>query len=200
METRRLDNIYKQRLETSERKRSELEKRLTALEQYTLNDIYDRLKESPGDSETQLPFDDPPIEQQRNTAQKSLEGKILNILLVEDSKILQEIFRKWWQRKGHNVFVASNGQEAIEMFKGKTFSIIFLDIELPIKDGLTTAREIRAYEVEKGSKPVPIIGVSGYTQKQYKERALESGMSDFISKDQGYQFNDIYKIVLEYCG
>ncbi|KAI8995959.1 CheY-like superfamily, partial [Gaertneriomyces semiglobifer] len=66
----------------------------------------------------------------------------LNILLVEDSKILQEIFKKWWQKKGHNVFVASNGQEAIEMFKARMFSIIFLDIEIPIKDGLTVAREI----------------------------------------------------------
>ncbi|KAI8999146.1 CheY-like superfamily [Gaertneriomyces semiglobifer] len=224
MEARRLDNIFKQRYEVAERKRLDLEKRLAALEQYvllstkeqepnvvdqdildelenvidTLTTIYDKLKGNPSDIHEDL---EPPIEATQEPLEKTLDGKILNILLVEDSKMLQEIFKRWWQKKGHNVFVASNGQEAVEAVKTRNFSIIFLDIEMPIKDGLTTAREIRAYEIEKGSiTSVPIIAVSGYTQKQYKEKALESGCNAFISKDQGYQFNDIYKIVLDYGG
>ncbi|RKO94431.1 CheY-like superfamily [Blyttiomyces helicus] len=101
---------------------------------------------------------------------------------------------------GHNVFVASNGQEAIDMFKTNRFSIIFLDIELPIKDGLTVAREMREWETLKGLPPTPIIGVSGFTHKAYKSKAIESGMNYFLSKGIDFQLDDIYKIVVELCG
>jgi len=118
---------------------------------------------------------------------------------VEDNKISQAQFKRWWQKKGHNVFLANNGQEAIELFKNATFSIIFLDIEMPIKNGLITAREIRAYEQETKRGRTPIIGVSGFVEK-YQEKAIEHGMDDFISKGSGYQFNEIYDIVARYVG
>lgn len=130
---------------------------------------------------------------------KTIEGKILYILLVEDGPILQAIFRKFWEKRNHTVVIAKNGQEAIELFKTQNFSIIFCDIEMPIKNGVATVKEMRAYEQEKHKPKTPIIGVSG-SQKKYKEAALEAGMDDFISKDKGFQMNMIYDLVTEYCG
>lgn len=128
-----------------------------------------------------------------------LKGRNLNILLVEDGPILQDIFKRWWTKKNHNVFIANNGQEAVDMFKKQNFSIVFSDIEIPIKDGFNVTREIRAFEAEKNRRPTPIIGVSGYSTKMYAELAIQSGMNDFVSKGTGFQMNKMYELVVKYC-
>jgi len=131
---------------------------------------------------------------------KTLAGKTLNILMGDDDPIARKMFKMFWNKEGHNVFTASDGLEALEMFKKQKYSIIFLDIEFPFLTGLEVSREIRKYEKENNMTPTPIIGVSGRTTKQYEEQALASGMNKFISKGTGYQLKDIYKIVVEYCG
>lgn len=135
-------------------------------------------------------------------SEKSIKGKTLNILLAEDDGILRQVFKKFWTRKepNVNVFTAADGVEAVNMFKKQRFSIIFLDIDMPLKNGLDASTEMRAYERDNKLKPTPIIGVSGFQIRQYKEKAMEAGMNDFISKGTGYQMKDIYKIVVDYCG
>jgi CheY-like chemotaxis protein len=128
---------------------------------------------------------------------KKLQGSI-NLLLVEDNTLLQRMFVRAW--KGHNVFTASTGPEALDMFKTRNFHIIFLDIEIPQLDGIGVAKEMRAWEQQKGKPPTPIIGMSGSSTKQYKERGLESGMNDFIYKGAGYPLGEMYNIVLKYTG
>ena len=142
-----------------------------------------------------IPAPAPPTEQKF-----TLEGMLLNIMLVEDSITLQKLFTKFWQRKGHNVVVAKNGQEAVDLYKKANYSIVFMDIELPIKDGLEVTQEIRTFEKQSGRPPTIIIGVSGYSDKLYRERALSSGMNDFIYKGSGYQMEEIYQTVERYLG
>ena len=133
--------------------------------------------------------------------EKSIAGKTLNIMLAEDDKTLQQIFKRWWRREPNvTVFTASDGAQAVEMFKSQKFSIIFIDIEMPYKNGVEAAKEMRQYEKENNIPATPIIGVSGYTEKQYREMALQAGMNEFISKGTGYQMKDIYKIVVDYAG
>lgn len=120
--------------------------------------------------------------------------------MAEDEAISRKMFKRFWNEKGHNVFLAGDGMEAFELYKKQRYSIVFLDVEMPFKNGIETAKAIRAYEKEKNLPTTPIIGVSGWTTKQYREQALASGMNEFISKGQGYQFRDIYKIVVDYCG
>lgn len=113
--------------------------------------------------------------------------------------MLQAIFKRWWEKRGHNVFIANNGQEAVDMFKQQNFSIVFSDIEIPIKNGFTVAREIRAYEIEKNRVRTPIVGVSGYALRAYAQQAMESGMNDFLTKGTDFQMNKIYELVVKYC-
>ena len=131
---------------------------------------------------------------------KSLVGKTLQILFAEDAEILQKIFTRHWTTKGHVVHIANNGQEALEKYKVHPLNIIFMDIEMPIKNGLLVTREIRDMERERGLPRVPIIGMSGHSLKQYAETALQSGMDGFLSKGSGYPYKEVEKIVLEYCG
>ncbi len=129
----------------------------------------------------------------------ALQGRKLNILLVEDNFTLQRVFKRWWEKREHNVFIARDGQEAIDMFKEQNYSIVFSDIEIPIKDGFAVTREIRAFEAEKNRKPTPIIGLSGHERKAYAETAISSGMNDFTSKGSGFQMYKIYELVVRYC-
>ncbi|KNC97208.1 uncharacterized protein SPPG_07595 [Spizellomyces punctatus DAOM BR117] len=95
---------------------------------------------------------------------------------------------------------ASDGIEAVELFKKQRLNIIFVDIDMPYKNGVEVTREIRQYERDHNLDQTPIIGVSGFTERQYEEQAFAAGMNKFVSKGTGYQLKDIYRIVVEYCG
>jgi CheY-like chemotaxis protein len=101
----------------------------------------------------------------------------------------------------HNVVQISTGQEAIDEFKKNRYSIVFLDIQLPIKNGFQVSEEIRKYEDEsrRGERKIPIIGISG-TGNDYEELAFKSGMDDFIKKGENLQYGVIQELLLKYCG
>ena len=133
--------------------------------------------------------------------EKTIKGKTLNILLAEDDYLLRQMFARYWKREPNvTVSTAADGLEAIEYFKKQKFSIIFVDIDMPYKNGVEVAKEIRQYEKDNNMVPTPIIGVSGFTERKYAEQALSAGMNNFVLKGTGYQFKDIYKIVVDYCG
>jgi len=92
-------------------------------------------------------------------------------------------------RAGYQVKVANNGIEALETFTAnpENFDLIFMDIRMPEMDGITATREIRKFEAkqqkDKGKRTrVPIIALTAQTMKGDKEKFLEAGMDDFISK------------------
>lgn len=129
--------------------------------------------------------------------EKSLSGQMLNILLAEDDPITQKIFSTFWKKLNHNVSVADNGQQALELFKTNRFSIIFLDIEIPIKSGIIVTKEIRAMEKENNLRKTPIIGASGYAFKSYAEAAYAAGMDEFVQKP--YYMKQMLRVATKYC-
>ncbi|KAI8913729.1 CheY-like superfamily [Powellomyces hirtus] len=96
----------------------------------------------------------------------------IHILFADDDVITQRMFERYWKKYSPRVSVstASDGVQAIALFKKQRFSIAFTDIEMPFKDGLTVVSEIRAFERETSSPPVPVIGVSGYSTRSYQEK------------------------------
>jgi CheY-like chemotaxis protein len=122
-------------------------------------------------------------------------------LLAEDNEINQEIALAALEELGAEVDIANNGEEAVEAFLRKEYSLIFMDIRMPIMDGLEAARRIRAIEAERlaalspsmagrlasvhGSreeKGIPIIAMTANAMKEDREASLEAGMNDHISK------------------
>ncbi len=119
----------------------------------------------------------------------SADDRMLSVLLVEDNLVNQTVAIGMLERAGCDVMVASNGQEAIEMFECNRFDIIFMDIQMPVMGGIEAARGIRAREARKswvatseGWRPVPIIAMTAHAMDDEKFAFLEAGMDDFIPK------------------
>ncbi|KAJ3153690.1 hypothetical protein HDU86_005189 [Geranomyces michiganensis] len=110
---------------------------------------------SPSPSQSSTPK--PP---QRKQRQKEYRLEELRVLIVEDNMINQKVLRKQLDKEGVTTEVANNGLEAVEHFTKGNFSVIIMDVEMPIMDGLEATRQIRALESSDGSaSAVPILGL-----------------------------------------
>lgn len=111
-----------------------------------------------------------------------LEGK--NVLLAEDNELNMEIAEFLLTDRGAKVTKAWNGEEAVDIFAASEtgfFDIIFMDIMMPVKDGLTATREIRSLDRED-AKTVPITAMSANAFSDDIQRSLDAGMNAHISK------------------
>lgn len=102
----------------------------------------------------------------------------LNILICEDEKINQKLFKRLLVKQGHQVEIAENGIQAIDILKEKKFDLILMDIQMPMMDGLSTLSVIRT----ELKLEVPVIAVTAYALKGDRERFISAGMNEYISK------------------
>jgi two-component system sensor histidine kinase/response regulator len=106
----------------------------------------------------------------------------LNILLAEDSLANRKLALGLLNRWGHRVTVATTGQEALDALEKEEFDLILMDVQMPEMDGLTAARAIREREQATGRRRIPIIAMTAHAMKGDRERCLEAGMDDYVSK------------------
>jgi two-component system, sensor histidine kinase and response regulator len=105
----------------------------------------------------------------------------LEILVAEDNLINQKLATYMLANLGHKVVIAANGQEAFDKFRAGHFDVILMDVQMPVMDGFEATRLIRAAEKES-ERHTPIIALTAHAMKGDRERCLESGMDDYISK------------------
>ena len=103
------------------------------------------------------------------------------VLLVEDNEINQEIACELLREMHLEVDVAENGAEALEAIKAKRFDMIFMDIQMPVLDGLEATRRIRAGEQE-WAREVPIIAMTAHALSDDREQSLSAGMNAHLTK------------------
>jgi len=108
-------------------------------------------------------------------------AKKLNILLAEDQLINQKIVVQLLAKKGWEVTTARNGVEAMQKAHENKFDLILMDVMMPEMDGFETTREIRK-EISGKNSQTPIIALTANAMKGDKDRCLEAGMDDYISK------------------
>jgi two-component system sensor histidine kinase/response regulator len=116
----------------------------------------------------------------RETAQvRPLEGA--RVLLAEDNEINQQIAVELLSSAGMDVVVAENGREAVEkLIQGvDRYDIVLMDIQMPEMDGYEATRRIRA---EKAFADLPIIAMTAHALIQERQKAMDAGMTDHISK------------------
>ncbi len=108
----------------------------------------------------------------------------LRILLAEDSPINQKIAVNQLHSLGFKVDVVANGQEALDLLVTVPYDIILMDCQMPILDGYSTSRQIRDREAKPNYKfpKVIIIAITANAMREDRERCLEAGMDDFLSK------------------
>ena len=103
------------------------------------------------------------------------------ILVAEDNLINQKVVCYMLEKKGHQVTSAHNGQEALEAVEKGLFDVILMDVQMPKMDGFEATAAIR--EKEKQTKShIPIVALTAHAMKGDRERCLEAGMDDYVSK------------------
>ena len=108
----------------------------------------------------------------------------LHILLAEDNPINRKLAKFMLTKAGYRLDIAANGKEAVEKYvsaPGK-YDLIFMDIHMPEMDGKEAAKKIREIEKSTGSSYIPIIALTAESMKGDREKCLEAGMDDHISK------------------
>jgi len=107
-------------------------------------------------------------------------GKV-RILLAEDNKVNQMLAVALLKKRGYDVTVADNGREAVELVKRSEFDVVLMDVQMPEVDGFEATAMIRAMEAET-SKRLPIIAVTAHAMEGDRQRCLDAGMDDYVSK------------------
>jgi signal transduction histidine kinase/DNA-binding response OmpR family regulator len=105
-----------------------------------------------------------------------------SILLVEDNKINQRIAILNLQKLGYAIDTAENGEEALSKYMQKRYDLVFMDVQMPVMDGLEATARIREYEHLASRKPVYIIAMTANAMSGDREICLSAGMNDYISK------------------
>jgi len=110
-------------------------------------------------------------------------GERLKILLVEDNLLNQRVVTFSLKKFQHEVSIANNGVEAVEMFMKNKFDVILMDIMMPVMDGLEATVKIREIENNQAvEKRTPIIALTANTMDNDKEKCISYGMDEFLAK------------------
>jgi len=104
------------------------------------------------------------------------------VLLVEDHMVNQKVAAQMLEKMGCVVDVASEGTAAVEMVKRNRYAFALMDVQMAGWDGYETTRRIRAWEKETKTPPLPIIALTANAMASDRDRCLEAGMSDYLSK------------------
>ncbi|ANM30663.1 hypothetical protein ABI59_15420 [Acidobacteria bacterium Mor1] len=104
-------------------------------------------------------------------------ARVLKVLVAEDNPINQKVISSILAKLGHEVELAHNGKEAVDNVRDRTYDVILMDVQMPVMDGLEASRQISA----KPERP-RIIALTANAIKGDRERCLDAGMDDYLSK------------------
>ncbi|WP_269471134.1 response regulator [Thiomicrorhabdus aquaedulcis] len=110
--------------------------------------------------------------------QEKKQASLKRILVVEDNTVNQMVAVKLLQKFGYQSQVAHNGKEGVEAFNAESFDLILMDCQMPIMDGYVATATIR----QSHAKQIPIIGLTANAMEGDREKCLQSGMNDYLSK------------------
>jgi len=102
----------------------------------------------------------------------------IKVLLVEDDALNQMIARTTMEEPGIDVATAANGEVAVDMLRANTYDVILMDMQMPVKAGIEATRIIR----DELQLKIPIIAVTANVLKGDKEKFMDAGMDEYLSK------------------
>lgn len=105
----------------------------------------------------------------------------LRVLLAEDNPVNQLVARRMLERFGCAVDIAADGDEALSLFEPGRYDLVLLDCEMPVRDGFSTAREIRSREVGRETR-TPIIALTASSPSEDPARFQSAGLDDYLPK------------------
>ena len=105
----------------------------------------------------------------------------LKILLAEDNRTNQILARRLLERAGHSVSIVETGLAALDAVRREAFDVILMDVQMPVMDGYEAAVRIRALDLP-GARNTPIIALTAHAMETDRQRCIDSGMNDFLTK------------------
>jgi CheY-like chemotaxis protein len=124
----------------------------------------------------------PPLKMKARTApQQVFAGNAVRVLIADDNVVNQKVATRMLERMGLKADIASNGREAVEMFRLNPYHLILMDCQMPEMDGYAATMEIRLLE-DCVSSRVTIVAMTADAMAGARETCLAAGMDDYISK------------------
>ncbi|HZC80156.1 MAG TPA: response regulator [Nitrospiraceae bacterium] len=111
-----------------------------------------------------------------------LPSRPLRILLAEDSTSNRVLLQAFLQNTPHQVDLAANGQVAVEMFQAVLYDLVFMDMEMPVMDGCSATRKIRAWEQVNHRPPTPIFALTAHRTEREQQKSLAAGCTAHLTK------------------
>jgi len=105
-----------------------------------------------------------------------------NVLVAEDNQINQKLIKRTLEDLGLNITIVANGLQAFEERKAHDYDLIFMDIAMPVMDGVISTQEIIKYENEKNIPHIPIVAITANALKGDRERFMNEGLDEYITK------------------
>ena len=101
------------------------------------------------------------------------------ILLVEDNEMNRDMLARRLQRRGHEVVVAVDGTQGLELARREVPALILMDMTLPVLDGWEASRQLKA---DPATRAIPILALTAHATSSDRERALAAGCDDYDTK------------------
>jgi|SaaInlStandDraft_1057018.scaffolds.fasta_scaffold02964_3 signal transduction histidine kinase/ActR/RegA family two-component response regulator len=108
--------------------------------------------------------------------------KSFSILVAEDNHDNQLLMQRYFRKTSHQVTFAENGEKCLELFRKGEYDLIFMDIQMPVMDGLEATKAIRNIEKSENLPALPILALSAYAREEEKALSKEAGCDDHLTK------------------
>lgn len=123
----------------------------------------------------------------------------MRVLIVEDNELNLDIVQEVLKERGLIVTGAANGQIAVDLFGGSppgTFDVILMDMHMPVLDGVSAAKQIRAMN-RSDAATIPILALTANDLEEDIRRTREAGMNDHLTKP--FDMEKIFRVLAEYA-
>jgi CheY-like chemotaxis protein/HPt (histidine-containing phosphotransfer) domain-containing protein len=121
------------------------------------------------------------VEEELSQSAIAAQLPALRILVAEDGLVNQKFVRELLSKQGHQVTIVNNGQDAVNACGSDSPDVVLMDVQMPLMDGIEATRQIRRGE-EKTGRHVPIVAMTAHAMKGDRERCLDAGMDQYVSK------------------
>ena len=129
---------------------------------------------------------------------KPADSLPLKIAVAEDNMANQRVIMIMLRRLGWESKFAENGRELLDLVRNKDYDLIFMDVQMPLMDGLEATRRLRAGDAGEGLKDVKIIALTANALSGDEARCLESGMNAYMTKP--LKLRTLKQAILSLCG
>ncbi len=132
-----------------------------------------------------------------NTQPQTYDLSKINVLLVEDNTLNQMVAKQFFKKWNNTISIANNGAEAIKMLsEPNAFDIVLMDLQMPEMSGYEAAQIIRASDSSVLNHQIPIIALSADAFLETRQKVLEIGMNDFVTKP--FKPDELYNKVTQH--